>query len=187
MSSKLKKIFGSSSLLTLAGSVKAMGWGLVVLVVFVIFVAVAICLLLERLADIPPIDREKQLNAAWGWGDMYGVYTNKGLPPSFSYTEGVDSWPMDYYNTHPLTNNGVVYDYFELVQYAKPAPIIIVACRSLTNNSERTYVGTAGEGANTGLTNDTVEVSITAGRWNIKPTAYAISNFPCMFWICTSQ
>lgn len=182
MRSKLKKMFGASSLLGAAGLAKA-GWGLVILIVMVVAIAIAICLLLKRLSDIPPVDREKQIGMApMSQGDMWGYYTNHGLPPSFTYVQGVDPWPMDYWNTHPLTNNGVVYDYFELVMAAPPAPHVVMVSAGLSAGWME--LATVGTGTNlTGYTNQDFEVSSVGGQWEIKPTPYALTNYACRFWM----
>lgn len=181
MQSRVKKLLGSSTFL-MPLLLKA-GWGLVILIVLVVAIAVAICLLLKRLSDIPPPDREKQINQApMSQGDMYGYYTNHGLPPSFTYVQGIDPWPMTYWETHPLTNNGVVYDYFELVSVAPPSPHVVMVGTSLSSNSW-SALATVGTGSNlTGFTNQDFEVSAVAGQWEIKPTRYALTNYSCRFW-----
>jgi hypothetical protein len=181
MRSRLKKLLGSSSLIGLPALLKA-GWGLVILIVLVVAIAIAICILLKRLSDIPPIDREKQIGSApMSQGDMWAYYTNHGLPPSFNYVQGVEPWPMDYWTTHPLTNNGVVYDYFELVSVAPAAPHVVMVCSRLGTNW--TELATVGTGTNlTGFTNQDFEVSSVGGQWEIKPTRYALTNYTSMFW-----
>lgn len=180
MSSRIKKLFGGSSLLTLAGLAKA-AWGLIILCAFVVAVAVAIVLLLKRLCDIPEPDRERQITTApMSQGDMWSVYTNRGVPPSFNFVYGVDPFPMTYYDTHPYTNNGVVYDYFELCSVAPPAPHDVLVCMKL---GEWTKLATVGEGINqSGFTNENFHVWTAGGEWNIKPTPACISNHTSMFW-----
>jgi hypothetical protein len=116
-----------------------------------------------------------------GYGDMWGVYTNRGLPPSFNYVQGVEPWPMDFYNTHPLTVGTNTYEYFELVSVAPPKPHDVLVCMRL--GGEWTTLATVGTGTNVnGFTNEDFEVWSSGGEWNINATAACKSKYQSMFW-----
>lgn len=180
MSNNFKKYFTGTGVLSVPTLVQAF-WGLVILCALVVCIAIGICLLLKRLADIPPPDRERQIRDAFISDERIAdYYTNHGMPPSFIYCQS--NWPMTYWDTHPLVIGTNIYNYFELVQVAEvPPPHIVSVCARL---GEWTNLVTVGEnGPNRiGFTNQDLEVFIVNGQWDIKPTKFALTNYASMFW-----
>lgn len=180
-----KRLIAMGGVFALPGVASAITlfWAIVVIAV-VVAVGVGIAYMLKRLSEIPPIDRERQIRAgSTGTGDIWPYYTNHGLPPQISVTNGNIPANINFADAivNPANPAGPLLDYYE-IDIIEPTPVIIVStCTNLTTGWN--FLASVGEGENsTGFTNEFCEISLSNGNWSILPTANAMRTRPYMFW-----
>mgnify|MGYP001558515686 CR=1 FL=1 len=166
------------------------GFGLLAVVVIisvVVIIGVGTAVLLKRLSDIPPLQREAQIQQGTlpGQGYIWPDISSNGIPPNFDYVQGVDTLPTTLDAPQPITDpcnpDGPKLTRFSMTLVQPAATVAIWTSCSMSGFSGVPILAGTGTTNLGGWTNDSFRVWRTANGWNWEPVKPALTNQPNMF------